>query len=106
MPPCSRVTLKTEAVDSSKMLVSICKINCLHVDKQSNLLKFQALLSINSQYILINNKKPFCARSQNCEKGLLASSCMSVRMEQLGSQQKDFCKILHLSILRKSVEKI
>ena len=31
-------------------------------------------------------------RSQNCAKRLLASSCLSVRMEQLGSRWKDFQK--------------
>ena len=30
------------------------------------------------------------ARSEKCEKRLLASSCLSVRMEQLGSQWTDF----------------
>ena len=47
------------------------------------------------------------ARSQNCEKRLLASSCPSVvRMEQLGSQYTDFHEIWHLRAFRKSVEKI
>jgi hypothetical protein len=44
------------------------------------------------------------------KKRLLASSCLSVRlsvrMEQLGFQWTDFREIWHLSILRKSVEKI
>jgi len=31
---------------------------------------------------------------------------LSVRMEQLGSHWTDFCEILYLSILRKSVEEI
>ena len=30
------------------------------------------------------------ASSQNCEKGLIASSCLSIRMDQLGSQWKNF----------------
>jgi hypothetical protein len=46
------------------------------------------------------------ARSQNCEKRLLASLCLSVRMEQLGSHWTDFHEILYLSIFRKSVKKI
>ena len=57
-------------------------------------------------------------RLQNCEKRLLASSCLSVRpydcpsvrpsirMGQLGSHWTDFHEILYLSIFRKSVEKI
>jgi hypothetical protein len=36
----------------------------------------------------------------------LASPCLSVRMEQLGSHWTDFHEILHSSIFRKSVEKI
>jgi hypothetical protein len=35
-------------------------------------------------------KFPFWALSQNCEKRLLASSCPSVRMEQLGSHGKKY----------------
>jgi hypothetical protein len=52
----------------------------------------------------------FQALSQNCEKRLLASSCLSVRpfvrMEQLGSRWMDFHEIWYLSVLRNSVEKI
>ena len=46
------------------------------------------------------------ARSQNCEKRLLASSCPPVRMEQLGSQWTDFHEIWYLSTFRKPVNKI
>jgi hypothetical protein len=35
----------------------------------------------------------FLARSQNCEKRLLASSCLSVCMEQHGSHWTDFHEI-------------
>jgi hypothetical protein len=48
--------------------------------------------------------------SQNCEKRLLASSCLSVRpsvrMEQLGSHWTDFRESLYLRIFRKCVQKI
>jgi len=48
----------------------------------------------------------FGARSQNCERRLLASSrlsvCPSVRVEQLRSHWTDFHEILYLSIFRKS----
>jgi len=52
--------------------------------------------------------------SQNCEKRLLASSCLSVcpcvrpsvRMEQLGSNWTDFHEISCWRIIRKSVHKI
>jgi hypothetical protein len=37
---------------------------------------------------------------------LLASQCLSVRTEQLGSHWTDFHKILYLAIFRKSVQKI
>ena len=37
-------------------------------------------------------------RSQNCAKRLLASSCVPVRMEQLGSYWTYFLEIWHLSI--------
>jgi len=49
---------------------------------------------------------PFWARPQYCEKRLLASSCLSVHMEQLGSHRTDYREILYLRIYRKSVEKI
>ena len=49
----------------------------------------------------------------NCEKRLLASSCLSVpsiypsvRMEQRGCYWTDFHEILYLSIFRKNAEKI
>jgi hypothetical protein len=56
----------------------------------------------------------FWARSQNCEKQLLASSCLpvcpsvlpSVHMEQFGFNWKNFCVILYFRIFRKSVQKI
>ena len=48
-------------------------------------------------------------RSQNCEKLLLALSCLSIhpsdRTEQLGSCRTDFHEILYLSTFRKTVEK-
>jgi hypothetical protein len=52
----------------------------------------------------------FKARSHNCEKWLLASSCAcvcpSVRMQQFGFRWTDFCEISYLIIFRNSVEKI
>jgi hypothetical protein len=48
----------------------------------------------------------FLARSEKCEKRLLASSYLSFRMEQLGSHWTDFHEILYLRIFRKYVEKI
>jgi len=49
------------------------------------------------------------ARPQSCEKRLLASSCLSVRlsvrMEQLCSPWMDFHEIRCLNTLRKTVEK-
>ena len=51
----------------------------------------------------------FRAHSRNCEKGLLASSCLSlrpsVRLEQLGSHWADIYEIWCLNIFRKSIEK-
>jgi hypothetical protein len=61
---------------------------------------------------------PFQARSQDCEKRLLASPCLSVckyvcpsvrpsvRMVQLGSHWTHFYETWYLRIFRKSVEKI
>jgi hypothetical protein len=56
----------------------------------------------------------FWARSQNCEKPLLASLCLSVcpsvrlpaRTKQLVCHWTDFCVIGYFIIFRKSVEKI
>ena len=48
--------------------------------------------------------------SENCEKRLLASKCLSVRpsvrMEQFGSHRMDFHEILFLGIFRKSVDEV
>ena len=57
------------------------------------------------------SKEEVCkAHSQHCEEGLLTSSRLyvlpTVRVEHLGSYWTDFHEILHLSILRESVEKI
>ena len=46
------------------------------------------------------------ASSQNYENTLLASSRLSVRMEQFGSHWTDFDETSYLSFFRKSVEKI
>jgi len=46
------------------------------------------------------------AQSQNCEKRLVASPCLSVRMKQLGSHWKNFHEIWCLHIFRKAVEEI
>jgi hypothetical protein len=52
----------------------------------------------------------FHARSPNCEKRLLVSPCLyvrlSVRMEHLSTQWTDFHEIWYLSLFRKYVKKI
>jgi len=48
----------------------------------------------------------FSRCSQFYEQRLLASSRLSVRMEQLGSHWTDFHEILYLSTFGNSVEKI
>jgi len=48
----------------------------------------------------------FLVVSNNCERWLLASSRLSLHMEQLGSHWTDFHEIWYLRIFRKSVEKI
>ena len=50
------------------------------------------------------NSNFFWARSKNCEKRLLASSCLSFRIDHFGSHWTDFHEIVNLSIFRKSVE--
>ena len=42
----------------------------------------------------------------NCEKRLLTSLCPPVRMEQLGTHRTEFHEILHMTVFRKSDEKI
>ena len=44
--------------------------------------------------------------SQDCEKRLLSSSCLSVCMEQLGFHWEEFHEIVYFSTFGKSVEKI
>ena len=48
----------------------------------------------------------FLRFSQNCEKRLLASPCLSVRMEQLGPHWTNFHEILYLRIFLKCVLEI
>ena len=48
----------------------------------------------------------FFASWQNCEKWLLASSCLYVLTEQLGCHWTDFHEMWYTSIFRKSVENI
>ena len=47
----------------------------------------------------------FEARSENFEKRLLPSSCLSVHMEQHGSHWTDFLEILYLNTFLKYVLK-
>ena len=55
------------------------------------------IMIISHYYLIIS----FQVLSQNCEKRLLASSCLSVRMEQLSSHWTDFHEIRYLSIFLK-----
>jgi hypothetical protein len=52
------------------------------------------LLKQNLDYVVTR----FYARSQNCQKRLLTSSCMSVRMEQLDCFWTDFHEIWYLRV--------
>ena len=54
----------------------------------------------------IHSYKTFYARSQTFEKRLLALSCLSIRMEQLGFCSMNFHEIWYFSISQKSVQKI
>jgi len=69
----------------------------------------------NVQIALTNLIHPYVeilfeALSQNCEKRLTASSCLSVRpsvrTQQLSSHSTDFHEIWYLNIFRTTVEKI
>ena len=81
------------------------------VMRQSQLAKLLSFLW-KQWHVIAKNRKTdgFWASSRNCEKRLLASSCLSVRlsarMEQLSSHWKDFHEILYLRIFRDSVEKV
>jgi hypothetical protein len=48
----------------------------------------------------------FLSRSQICEKRLLASSYLSVRLEHLGSHRTDIHEISYWSLFPKSVDNI
>jgi hypothetical protein len=75
-----------------------------YTGKGSALYKKTVLLKV-----VDNKSKAFQARSQNCEKRLLASGWMpeipSVCTKQLGFHRTNFLKIWYLSIFRISVEK-
>jgi len=71
--------------------------------KQSTLLFGKNSVLIFAEFLTA--VRAFYARSQNCEKPLLASSCPSVRKE-LGSHSTDFHEIFYLRTFRKSVHKI
>jgi hypothetical protein len=47
----------------------------------------------NARSIISQHNHPLLARLHNCEKPLLTSSCLSVRMEQLSSHWTDFHEI-------------
>jgi hypothetical protein len=78
--------------------------NCILVIKLPSFLTFLChnFLSCST----VDKLLYFLGTLANCEKRLLASSCLSVRMEQLGSHWTDFHEIWYLWIFRKSVEKI
>jgi hypothetical protein len=62
--------------------------------------------TVSSRLLLARKKKSFLRAFANFRKGLLASSCMSGRMQKLGSYWKDFRGFIFEDIFRKSVEKI
>jgi hypothetical protein len=64
------------------------------------------MLNLLDFYLYLLSWMPFKARSQNCEKRLLASSWPSVRMEKLGSHWTDFDTIRYFRMFPKSFEKI
>jgi hypothetical protein len=84
----------------------ICIYLCIHSFIHSWLLEFRPsviergiflggkmrLMRLETPYLLYEYFAIhlFPVRSQNCEKRLLASSCLSVRMEQFGSQWTDY----------------
>jgi len=58
------------------------------------------------QFLKLDRDMHFRHFWQNCEKRLLALSCLSVRMEQLCSHWTDSHEIWYWSIFRKSVENL
>ena len=67
---------------------------------------WQKKYSIQRGLHFMDKMYSFHARSQNFEKLLSVSSCLSVRTKQLSFQCTEFHKILYLSMFRKSIEKI
>ena len=66
----------------------------------------EVCLALRNLLPLFCHRFIFSHLSQKCERRLLFSSCLSVRMEQLGSHWTDFHEIWHSSIFRKSVQRI
>jgi hypothetical protein len=109
-PPCPIIFLGILFWNTSIFWKQICNrawyLDCVSVAR--------ILINLTMRYVKPGKShvkySRFYARLQNCEKRLLASSCLSVRpsvrMEQLGSYWTDFHEIWYLSIFRKSVEKI
>ena len=64
----------------------------------------QIYVTIQNVEIIVKLVYTIMADFQNYEKRLLASSCLSVRIEQLGSHWTDFHEIRYLGIFGKSVE--
>jgi len=64
----------------------------------------QIYVTIQNVEIIVKLVYAIMADFQNYEKRLLASSCLSVRIEQLGSHWTDFHEIRYLGIFGKSVE--
>jgi hypothetical protein len=93
---------KHHATPSSWALITICQI---HVSQETSSILLTEHVGTPSTG---GGGTLFLFRlfSQSCEKRLLASSCLSVRMEKLGSQRTDFHEIWNLRIFREYVEKV
>jgi hypothetical protein len=94
--PSSDLNHRNEKATNDWLCCSCCYHNCCC----SWLLRIIIIIIIIRWNLCTN----LWTRSQNFENGLLPSSCLSVRMEQLGSHWTDFHEISYVIIFRKCLK--
>ena len=105
--------LQFVALASQRTIMFRCYLQCLFVVSKhlvhSASSSFSCFFSSVSSHVLSTYYviwHHFYACSQICEKRLLASSCPSIHMKQLGSHWMDFDDIWYLGFFWKSVANI
>ena len=105
---CTRwITVPSTSLDSVSIFLDEKNRRHFHNIMASDNNGFPSLFnSLHGYFSLKGTNVNLQGRPQNCEKRLLASSCLSARMEQLGSTGRTLLKFYVWEYFRKSVQKI